>query len=515
MVATFFMVEMRSTAMKTLLVYPAYPDTFWSFKHVLPFISKKAAFPPLGLLTVAAMLPAGWEKRLVDINVAPLTDADLAWADMVMVSAMLVQAPGAREVIARAVAAGKRVVAGGPAFGTGRETFPGVDHFIVGEAEEVMPAFVEDLQNGVARALYQSDRRPNLASTPLPLWELLNFDDYVSMSVQYSRGCPFDCEFCGIMALNGRRSRVKSPEQMLRELQSLYDAGWRDTVFIVDDNFIGNVAHVKRLLPRLAQWQREHGHPYRLMTEASINLADDPELMTMMSEANFHKVFIGIETPSVDSLLECGKKQNVATDFASAVRQIHRHGMQVMGGFIVGFDHDTTSIFEQQVRFIQEIGVVTAMVGVLNAMPQTRLWRRLEREGRLFGEASGENTDACLNFIPAMGRKALLDGYKQLLGVIYSPRRYYKRINTFLSEYIPTARRRVDPAELMALLRSMWHVGVLSRARFRFWALVIRTMLTNRKAFPVAVELAILGLHFDRVARRVMRTDTSRDAIPV
>ncbi|ADU63042.1 MAG: DUF4070 domain-containing protein [Pseudodesulfovibrio sp.] len=500
--------------MKTLLVYPAYPDTFWSFKHVLPFISKKAAFPPLGLLTVAAMLPAEWEKRLVDTNVAPLSEADLAWADMVMVSAMLVQAPSARQIIGRAREAGKLVVAGGPAFGTGRETFPGVDHFIVGEAEEIMAAFVEDLQSGVAREMYQSERWPDLATTPLPLWELLNFKDYVSMSVQYSRGCPFDCEFCGIMALNGRRSRVKSPDQMLREMQSLYDAGWRDTVFIVDDNFIGNVAHVKRLLPRLADWQRERGYPYMLMTEASINLAADPELMTMMSEANFHKVFIGIETPSVDSLIECGKKQNVAMDFASAVREIHRHGMQVMGGFIVGFDHDTKSIFEQQIRFIQEIGVVTAMVGVLNAMPQTRLWGRLEREGRLFGEASGENTDACLNFIPTMGRKALLDGFKQLLGVIYSPRKYYKRINTFLSEYIPTARRRTDPAELLALARSMWHIGVVSRARFNYWKLMFKTMLTNRKAFPVAVELAILGLHFDRVAKRVMHTDTTSGTIP-
>jgi radical SAM superfamily enzyme YgiQ (UPF0313 family) len=496
--------------MKALLVYPAYPDTFWSFKHVLPFVSKKAAFPPLGLLTVAALLPPDWELRLVDANVAPLTDADIAWADAVLVSAMIVQAPKAREIIARAKEAGKLVIAGGPAFAAQRETFPGVDHFILGEAEEIMAEFTDDLCRGVARAEYQAPGRPDLSAAPVPLWSLLNLDDYVSMSVQYSRGCPFDCEFCGIMALNGRRSRVKSPDQMLREMQSLYDAGWRRTVFVVDDNFIGNMAHVKELLPRLADWQKSHGYPYRLMTEASINLAADEELMEMMSAANFHKVFIGIETPCTDSLVECGKKQNVKADLSEAVRTIHRHGMQVMGGFIVGFDHDTPSIFGQQSRFIQDIGVVTAMVGVLNALPQTRLWQRLQAENRLFGSFSGENTDACLNFIPSMGREVLLDGYKRLLGVIYSPERYYRRINTFLSEYTPTARGRLLRGELKALIRSMWVIGVISHARFKYWKLMIKTLLTNRRAFPVAVELAILGLHFERVAKRVMGTEDAR-----
>jgi len=321
--------------MNALLVYPAYPDTFWSFKHVLPFISKKAAFPPLGLLTVAAMLPPSWEKRLADVNVAPMGEADLAWADVVLVSAMLVQTPSARDIIARAKAAGKRVVAGGPAFSDQPGRFPGVDHFILGEAEDILPTFLEDLQHGRARPVYEAAGRPDLGATPPPLWGLVNFKDYVSMSVQYSRGCPFDCEFCGIVAMNGRRPRVKSPQQMLDELQGLYDAGWRDTVFIVDDNFIGNLVHVKEFLPILAAWQKERGYPYKFMTEASVNLAQDATLMRMMSAANFHKVFIGIETPCVESLRECGKNQNVATDFASAVRTIHQHGMQVMGGFIV------------------------------------------------------------------------------------------------------------------------------------------------------------------------------------
>lgn len=489
--------------MNALLVYPVYPDTFWSFKHVLPFIAKKAAFPPLGLVTVAAMLPKKWKLKLVDANVTPLGDDDLAWADMVLVSAMLVQAKGAQEVIRRAKDAGKTVIAGGPAFNTERERFPEVDHFVLGEAEITLPIFLKDLADGVPRHTYFASDRPALSQTPVPRWDLLNMGAYASMSVQYSRGCPFDCEFCGIVSMYGRRPRVKSPDQMLQELQSLYDAGWRDTVFIVDDNFIGNTVHVKKLLPALATWQTDHGYPYKLMTEASINLADDPELMRMMSAANFHKVFIGIETPSNASLKECGKRQNVDTDFTAAIRTIHQHGMQVMGGFIVGFDHDTPLIFEQQIRFIRKIGVVTAMVGLLNALPQTRLWDRLHAENRLLGAMSGENTDASLNFLPSMGSKELLEGYKMLLDAIYSPKEYYKRINVFLASYIPTARSRIIPTEIMAAVRSMWSVGIRSRARFSYWKLMLKTLLTKRKALAVTIELVILGLHFDRVARRV------------
>ena len=489
--------------MKALLVYPTYPDTFWSFKSVLPFIAKKAAFPPLGLLTVAAMLPSEWELRLVDANVNEVTDADLEWADAVLISAMIVQRESAKEIAGRAKAAGKTVIAGGPGFMSARDEFPEVDHFVVGEGEVIVPEFLADFARGKARRLYESSERPELERTPMPRWDLLNFNDYVSLAVQYSRGCPFDCEFCGIVAMNGRRSRVKSPDQMLGELGALYETGWRGTVFIVDDNFIGNIAHVKRFLPRLAEWQEERGHPFKYMTEASINLAGDAELMGMMSRANFHKVFIGIETPSNESLEECGKKQNVGTDFADAVGAIHRHGMQVMGGFIVGFDSDTPAIFEQQVRFIQKIGVVTAMVGVLNAMPHTRLWRRLQSEGRLLGEMSGENTDASLNFVPAMGREALLEGYKNLLGTIYSPRRYYERIGTFLKTYNPTSQGHLPLGDLRALARSTWSIGVVSRARFRYWRLMLRTMLLKPRAFPVVVELAILGLHFEQVTDRV------------
>jgi len=499
--------------MNILLVYPVYPDTFWSFKHILPYISRKAAFPPLGLLTVAAMLPAQWEKRLVDVNVAPLRDEELAWADMVFISAMVVQGAGAKDVISRARAMGKCIVAGGPAFTAQPERFPGVDHFILNEAEITLPPFLEDLARGMPKTLYTSPERPDISRTPIPQWDLIDFRDYVTMSVQYSRGCPFDCEFCDIVVLNGRRPRVKSTGQMLREMESLHDAGWRGPVFIVDDNFIGNIASVKQFLPRLVDWQARHGYPFKFMTEASINLAQDGELVRLLSKANFHKVFIGIETPSADSLKECGKKQNVATDFPEAIKTLHQNGLQVMGGFIVGFDSDTEGIFEQQIRFIQKIGVVTAMVGILTAMPQTRLWHRLKAENRLLGNATGENTDASLNFIPAMSREALVNGYKRLLSTLYAPEHYYDRINTFLKNYNPTARGKFVRTDFQAFLKSLWRIGILSRARFDYWKLLFKTALTKRKALPVAVELAILGRHFQLVAKRaLLATDAWADA---
>ncbi|WP_428560354.1 MAG: B12-binding domain-containing radical SAM protein [Solidesulfovibrio sp. DCME] len=491
--------------MRILLVYPTYPDTFWSFKHILPFISRKAAFPPLGLLTVAAKLPAQWDKRLVDANVAPLRGEDLAWADMVFISAMVVQEAGAKDVIARAKAMGKRIVAGGPAFTAQPERFPGVDHFVLNEAEITLPPFLEDLSRGTPKPLYTSTERPDISRTPIPQWDLIDFRDYVTMSVQYSRGCPFDCEFCDIVVLNGRRPRVKSTDQMLCEMESLHEAGWSGPVFIVDDNFIGNIASVKQFLPRLVDWQVRHGYPFKFMTEASINLAQDGELVRLLSKANFHKVFIGIETPSTDSLKECGKKQNVATDFSQAIKTLHQNGLQVMGGFIVGFDSDTEGIFEQQIRFIQKIGVVTAMVGILTAMPKTRLWSRLKAENRLLGNATGENTDASLNFIPTMRRKTLINGYKNLLSTLYTPEFYYDRINTFLKNYNPTARGKLVWSDFRAFLKSLWRIGILSRARIWYWKLIITTALTKRKALPVAVELAILGRHFQLVAKRALQ----------
>ena len=490
--------------MNILLVYPTYPNTFWSFKKALKFTGKKAAYPPLGLLTIASLLPKEWPKKLVDLNVTALKDETIKKADFVFISAMIVQKKSTEEVIKRCKALGKKVVVGGPFFTTQTEQFPEVDHFILNEAELTLPLFLEDLNNNNnLKRIYTTKERPDITKTPLPDWSLINFKNYATMAVQYSRGCPFNCEFCDIVIMNGRIPRVKTSEQMLNEFQTLYDAGWRDSIFIVDDNFIGNKVSVKKFLTALIQWQKDHRYPFRFFTEASTNLADDQELMELMSVANFYKVFLGIETPNIDGLKECGKFQNVERNLAQSVKTIQQHGMQVMGGFIIGFDTDTEHIFETQIKFIQEMGVVTAMVGVLTALPKTRLWYRLKDEGRLLGESTGGNTDGCLNFIPKMDKEKLMEGYKRVMATIYSPKYYYNRINIFIKNYQPTVRAKMNKADVSALIKSLWKIGVLSKSRFLYWKLLLKTFFTKRKAFPVAVEMAIIGVHFESIVKQI------------
>jgi radical SAM superfamily enzyme YgiQ (UPF0313 family) len=491
--------------MKILLVYPEYPDTFWSFKYALGFAGKKATIPPLGLLTVAAMLPEAWEKKLVDMNTAPLQDHQIKWADMVFISAMLIQKPGVQEVIRRCKGLGKTVVAGGPAFTAQSDQFEGVDHLVLNEAEITLPLFLSDLAQGTLKAVYTSKEKPVLTGTPAPLWSLVPLNDYAVIPVQYSRGCPFSCEFCDIIVMYGQVPRTKTPDQMIGELQSLYDAGWRGDVFIVDDNFIGNKHNVKQLLPVLIEWQKSKNFPFNLLTEASVNLADDKPLMRLMREANFRSIFLGIETPNADTLKICGKTQNASRNLAQAVKTIQQHGMQVMGGFIVGFDSDSEAIFQNQIDFIQTTGIVQAMVGLLNALPHTPLWHRLHAAGRLRGDSTGENTDGSLNFSPLMGEKKLIEGYQKILSTIYAPKFYYRRIDTFIRHYRPNIiKRQATSGDFFALLRSMWHIGVLSNSRFPYWLLMIKTLLTRRGAFPEAVELAISGQHFQRITAKIM-----------
>ena len=494
--------------MKILLVYPRYPDTFWSLKHALKFISKKAAFPPLGLLTVAAMLPGEWEKKLVDLNITTLTDKDLEWADYVFLSSMVAQQDSAREVVDRCKKLGTRIVAGGPFFNDGYEDwgFDDIDHLIFGEAEEILPLFLEDLEKGCARHIYASEEFPDIERTPVPLWSLLNRNKYLSMSIQYSRGCPFNCEFCDIVILNGHRPRTKDKGQVIAELDALYDTGWRGLVFFVDDNFIGNKRKLKsEILPAIIGWMEEKKRPFSFFTEASINLADDEELMRLMTAAGFNMVFVGIESPNEESLVECNKLQNNKRDLLAAIKRMQNYGLQVHGGFIVGFDSDPLSIFKSQIDFIQKSGIVMAMVGVLMAPPGTRLYKRLKKENRILPRGSGDNTDGSTNFVPKMGREALATGYKHVVDTIYAPKQYYERIKTFLSEYRPGNRRRltISPVELVALIRSTWALGVKEKGQIYYWKLVAWTLLKKPKTFPLSVAFAAEGLHFRKVAENV------------
>jgi radical SAM superfamily enzyme YgiQ (UPF0313 family) len=499
--------------MKALLVHPAYPDTFWSFRYALRFVRSKAAFPPLGLLTVAAMLPAAWEKKVVDLNVEPLGDEHLQWADLVMISAMVVQGDSAREVIDRARALGRVVVGGGPLFTHLRGEIAGVDHVIAGEAEEVLPRFLADLAAGKAQPLYVAEDHPDLRLTPPPSWELIDLANYRSMSVQFSRGCPFDCDFCDVVALFGRRPRLKSPEQVIAELDGLRRRGWRGAVMMVDDNFIGHKSRTKELLARMSQWQRDHRAPYSFITQASVDLADDPEMLTLMVGANFTEVFLGLETPSTSSLQECNKRQNQGRDLVAAVRTIQSYGLEVMGGFIVGFDADPPSIFRDQVRFIAQAAIPTAMVGLLSLMPGTRLYERMRGQNRLLGLPSGDNAMdvRALNFLPKMGVNNLLEGYKYVLSRLYEPKAYYRRVLTYLQRSGRTLQRRSLPRrvptwrDLAAGARIVWRLGFLERHRLNFWAFLARVGLRRPAKLPLAMSLAATGYHLRMVTLRFLR----------
>ena len=492
--------------MKILLVYPAYPDTFWSFRYALKVIHKKAAYPPLGLLTVASMLPYHWEKKLVDLNVSPLTDAQIKWADYIFISGMVVQRESAREVITRCNKLKAKVVAGGPLFTTEYEEFSGVDHFVLNEAEVTLKAFLTDLAEGTPKPLYTSNERPDITQTPVPMWSLIDKNKYSAMNIQYSRGCPFNCEFCDIVILNGRVPRTKTPQQVIAELEAIYHSGWRESILIVDDNFIGNKNKLKaEILPAITAWMKEHGFPYTFQTEASVNLADDEELMNMMVEAGFNKVFVGIESPNEDSLVECSKAQNTRRDLVDAVRTLHRHGLEVMGGFIVGFDNDPVTIFKNQINFIQKSGVVTAMVGLLNAPRGTRLYQRLVKENRLVKGFSGDNTDFSLNFLPKMDRNTLISGYKNILHTIYNQKQYYQRIMTFIKEYKPVNKRTkpmVKWYQVRAFFSIVWLLGIVDKGRHHFWRLILTTLVKKPKSIALAFGYALYGLHFRKVFQK-------------
>ena len=488
--------------MKILLVYPEYPTTFWSFQYALKFISKKASLPPLGLLTVAAMLPSDWDLRLVDMNVKQLEDADLQWADLVFLSAMSIQRASAETVIARSKALGCTVVAGGPLFTACPEEFPDVTHFVLNEAEITLPLFLDDLKNGGAQRVYTSPEWADLTTTPLPRFDLVDIKKYASMNIQYSRGCPFDCEFCNITVLYGRTPRTKETGRILEEFDALLSRGWRSGVFIVDDNFIGNKGKLKKeVLPAIIAWMEARHHPFTLSTEASINLADDEELMRLMVKAGFNTVFIGIESPNEESLAECGKFQNRNRNLIESVKKIQRAGLEVQAGFIVGFDKDPALIFERLISFIQESGIATAMVGLLNAPHGTKLYHRLKREGRLVKSATGDNTDFSINFIPKMNAEHLIDGYRRILDTIYSPRHYYPRVKRFLKEYQPAQSRgyRLKMNHLSATLKSVVRLGVIGRERYQYWKLMTWSLLRRPRLLPLAITFSIYGFHFRKV----------------
>lgn len=488
--------------MNILLVNPEFPDTFWSFKHALKFVSKRTTFPPLGLLTVASLLPHSWNKRLVDMNVQELREIELRWADLVFLGGMSIQLKSVRAVIEQCKTMGKKIVAGGPLLTSFPDEFHDVDYLVLNEAELTLPQFLADMKNRNARHLYQTDQWADVTTTPVPMWNLVNSKYYSSMNIQYSRGCPYDCEFCDITVLYGRVPRTKTKEQMLLELEAMYSTGWRGDVFIVDDNFIGNKALLKKeILPAMIHWMEQRKYPFALNTEASINLSDDEELMDLMVKAGFNAVFVGIESPNEESLIECKKSPNRNRNLVESVKKLQHKGLQVQGGFIVGFDSDPSSIFQKLVEFIQESGIVTAMVGLLNAPTGTRLYKRMLKEGRLLNAMSGDNTDFSMNFIPKMNYDFLVNGYRSILENIYSSKQYYARVKEFLRTYNPPKVKvpLVKADHLKALIRSVIILGIIDKERVQYWRLFFWSLFTHPRMFPLAITFTIYGYHYRKI----------------
>ena len=417
---------------------------------------------------------------------------------------MGIQKDSAAELIETIKRFNKKIVAGGPLFINDYEEFSkNVDHFVLDEGEVTIPMFLADLKKGALKKIYRSDIRPDIKKTPRPAWELIKLKHYATMCVQYSRGCPYNCEFCDIVVLNGRIPRAKGKEQILSELDALYELGWRESIFFVDDNFIGNKAELKKeILPAIIKWQKERNFPFSLNTQLSINLSDDEELMDLMVSAGFGTVFIGIETVEEESLQECQKLQNMNRDLLSSIKIIHDKGFQIQAGFILGFDNDASSIFNRMIDFIQKSRITMAMVGLLQVMPKTRLWQRLEKEKRLLNRATGDNTDGALNFIPKMNRNSLLTGYKRVVDHIYAPKHYSQRLISFLKEYKPKKYKnyKIDFGLLLPILKSFWVLGIKEKERFYFWKLFFWCLFKKPQNLPIGIRLAVFGFHFRKVA---------------
>jgi radical SAM superfamily enzyme YgiQ (UPF0313 family) len=496
-----------------LLVYPKVPsNTYWSFKCALKFIRKKSAMPPLGLLTIAALFPDKYNLKLIDLNVAPLNESDIHWADAIFISAMIVQQDSMREVIRRCKRVGKIIVAGGPFPTSNYQDIADVDHFLLGEVDLTLSDFLLDLEKCIAKPVYPIPCHPDISNLPVPRFDLLDMDAYGSMAIQYSRGCPFHCEFCDIWTIYGNKPRLKSADTLLEELDTLYDLGWRGPVFLVDDNFIGNKKRVKtELLPALKVWQIDHGYPYHFFTEASINMGEDEKLLSAMREAGFNQVFIGVETPDPKGLEETGKKQNLKANMENSIRTIQRHGMEVMAGFIIGFDSDKEDIFDRQISFIQQNAIPKAMIGFLNALPGTRLYHRLKMEGRILKASLGNNTHCMTtNFKTIMDPNRLKEGYKNILACVYdfNLKNYFERCSHFLDtiEYTGYFQRKIYVKDLIIFFRSIYG-QVFTPYGFQYLKFVFRSMIKHPNIFGEAISLCISGHHFYTITQQTLKTE--------
>ena len=500
--------------MRTLFVYPEFPKTFWSYEKILELVNRKVLLPPLGLVTVAALLPQQWQMKLVDRNVREVTEEEWNWAELVVISGMIVQKSDMAVQIGKAKERGLPVAVGGP-FASSTPDAPELnlaDFKVLDEGEITLPMFIEAIERGDTNGRFSSNgEKPDVTSTPVPRFDLLELDAYDSMSVQFSRGCPFQCEFCDIIVLYGRKPRTKNPEQLIAELQALYDLGWRRSIFLVDDNFIGNKRNAKLLLPAMREWLSERGYPFSFATEASVDLAADEELLQLMAECRFESVFLGIETPDEASLSVAGKHQNTRSSLVEAVDRITSYGIRVMAGFIIGFDGEQAGAGDRIVRFVSLTGIPAAMMGMLQALPNTGLWHRLEKEGRLIQEkadAKGVNQTNLLNFVPTRPIREIANEYVQAFCQLYEPNAYIDRVTHY---YLKMGKPRWHAfynaeksdqsslpslTDIRALSIVVWRQGFKRNTRFRFWKSLAIIAMRNPKLLEQFLVVLAHNEHF-------------------
>lgn len=499
--------------MRALLLYPQFPKSFWSFEKMLELVGRKTLLPPLGLITVAAILPQSWDFRLVDCNTRSVTEAEWDWAELVILSAMIVQKEDFLNLIREAKQWGKKVAVGGP-YPTAlphEATAVGADYLILDEGEITLPLFAEAIDRGEPTGTFRSNgEKPDVTITPIPRYDLLDFSAYFVMPVQFSRGCPFQCEFCDIIVLYGRKPRTKTPAQLLAELEALYNQGWRGSVFMVDDNFIGNKRNVKLLLRELKGWQAEHRYPFGFLTEASIDLAEDAELMDLMRECNFGTVFIGIETPDENSLSLTKKFQNTRSPLVEAVKIITRAGFRIMAGFIIGFDGEKTGAGQRVVQFIEEAAIPMSIFSMLQALPDTALWHRLEKEGRLLaGKVGTINQTTLMNFIPTRPLEEITQEYIDGFWQLYDPEKYLDRTYRHIMMMgLPRVKETLPPmtwADGKGLLTLLWRQGMKRKTRWKFWQYIWTLLRQKPQLLGKFIVTCAYGEHFLEY-RQVVRT---------
>lgn len=502
--------------MKTLLIYPEFPPTFWSYEKILELVNRKVLLPPLGLITVAAILPQTWEFKLVDRNITTVTEAEWNWAELVILSGMIVQKSDFIAQIQEAKKRGKLVAVGGPYPTSVPHEIEnaGADFLILDEGEITLPLFVEAIERGETSGIFRTTEKPDVTSTPIPRYDLLELDAYDSMSVQFSRGCPFQCEFCDIIVLYGRKPRTKTPEQLLKELDYLYELGWRRGVFMVDDNFIGNKRNVKLLLKAMKVWQAEHQYPFRFNTEASVDLADDAELMELMVQCNFDAVFLGIETPDTSSLELTKKYQNNRSPLLEAVDKIIRAGLRPMAGFILGFDGEKPGAGSRIIDFVEQAAIPTALFSMLQALPNTALWNRLETEGRLINPKKFDiNQTTLINFIPTRPVEEIAEEYIETFWQLYDPERYLERTyRCFLKLGAPQCHppaKFPSLVDLKALAIVIWRQGFKRKTRWKFWLYLFSIIKQNPGVWEHYLTLCAHNEHFLEY-RQIVKTEIER-----